>query len=1058
MTNLNFLNKRIYICVFPIFFLILTASFINAQTKSFEFATISGDGNPTGNGKATTAAVNFLLNTNNPTGNTFTTVATPLTATFTLSSQQYSVSSTPAVSFGYFPDSTNGGAINIFGLMSGAGAPQVSYFSSLTSSIGSGIDPAVNRAVQMSVQAFPLIGKPTNGKHRMADLTISFNRPVTNPILHFTGLGGTYRLNGVGEKLGYAGEFDYVTSNVPVSFSKLSGTTGLTVSSTVVRNSAFPIEASGANSASGSVLVTGAGISFLTLRVFMKGDGNINSWSDTDTLVNGDALSIGISLAEQISDLAITKTVNNDTPIVGGDVIFSITARNNGTSNNTDISVIDKLPSGYSYVSHVAPTGTSYNVGTGLWTIGSLADGATSNLKVIATVLAAGNYMNKSDISSISGISDPNMANNTSSIGVTPIASVCTTGCNDNTYVNSSNPNTIEYDNMLSVFHSSIIKEADGKVKVWGQGIAYNGTSQTGNILIPQELNSTNYPGLTGNIHRFAAGSNGNFQQFAVLTTTGLFAWGDPGQLISSSIKSDNIFGAVAVGTFGVTGTKADGLPIGVAPGDVKMMFGSKNTLAIVTCTGQAWILSTSGSKYGDGSVQDVLTSAAWHRIKTDASTNLDNVVAVRGTVDGMMALTSNGNIYTWGTKTFLGNSTATASRSYATMMDKPTGITPKMIGMTRSNSGVTYYLLGTNGHLYSLGKNDSRQLGIFSTTDSNTWARTRKSSTTTDYFTNIAWISPQEHEGDNYAAINILTTDGKLWAWGTNDDKMLGGGTFSAINPTLMPGSITGSFNADKLNATDTLIAVETGGHTTLIIKQCTNKFGYVGHRINGSMANGSTVTGNENTYNFSDTAVISVCGALVGPAVKDLKICAGTFANLTNAEPGSLPSGATGIQWWTTITRAPGTQVTNKTTVSTGNYYAFYDPLIVECASKVTVSYYIAGDPEFSACEVACYNNPNTVGTALPTNHGITLLQRAGAENGNWPMIRKGGHTALESNEKGFVITRMLKAELGNISNPKDGMMVYDITDECLKIYTTDSVTPSNNGWKCYKTPACP
>ena len=800
----------------------------------------------------------------------------------------------------------------------------------------------------------------------------------------------------------------------------------------------------------------------------------------------------------------------------------------------------------------------------------------------------------------------------------------CVSGCNENAYLNATTRNTIEYDNMVSVFHSSMVKESDGKILVWGQAIAYNGTGSTGNVLVPQEVNATNYPGLTGDILKFAAGSDVNQQQFAVLTTTGLFIWGgSTGSLVSPTIKASNVFGAVSVGTFGIAGTKADGLPDGVAPADVKMMFGTKNTLAIVTCTGQAWMLSTSGNKYGDGETQNAANSAVWHRVKTDATTNLDNVVAVRGTVNAMMALTSDENIYTWGTGTYDGTA-APANRDFATLMQKPAAITPKMIGMTRSSGGVTYYLLATNDNLYSLGENDSRQLGVFSTTDSNVWVRVQQSATAGDFLEDVAWISPQEHEGGNYAAINILTKGGKLWAWGNNNNSMLGA-SGATVDPTYMPGSIAaGPVNPGKLNLTDTLIAVETGGHTTLTIKQCSTKFGYVGHKIRGSMADGTSGTGTETEYNFSDTASLSICGALAGPVVTDLKICEGTFANLADAEPATLPPGATSIQWWTTITRDPGTQVANTSVVDPGTYYAFYDPLIVTCPSMITVSYYLPSDPEYADCgpictekvdgqdfaandgspqtftqpgtnygfvfdifkldnsfnlningtdlatseiqfqsnltpppginirfvdgdlyEVdtpeiwsmtgtasaplirvtisptgmvklygskisggplfplelfngnalntiswnhgapntiiatqvvtgptyisgtgyglnvvpcACYDDPNTTGTAVPTNHGITLLQRAGADNGNWPMIRSSAYTVLESNTKGFVVTRIPTADFVNITNPIDGMMVYDTTEKCLKIYTVDEVTPSNTGWKCYSVPACP
>ena len=98
------------------------------------------------------------------------------------------------------------------------------------------------------------------------------------------------------------------------------------------------------------------------------------------------------------------------------------------------------------------------------------------------------------------------------------------------------------------------------------------------------------------------------------------------------------------------------------------------------------------------------------------------------------------------------------------------------------------------------------------------------------------------------------------------------------------------------------------------------------------------------------------------------------------------------------------------------------------------------------------ACYNPAYKPGTGPDTKLGITLLKRAGAGNAdNWPMVRKSGHIALESNTKGFVVTRIAKADLGNITSPQEGMMVYDTTDKCLKIYA-DGV------WACFSNPACP
>ena len=97
-------------------------------------------------------------------------------------------------------------------------------------------------------------------------------------------------------------------------------------------------------------------------------------------------------------------------------------------------------------------------------------------------------------------------------------------------------------------------------------------------------------------------------------------------------------------------------------------------------------------------------------------------------------------------------------------------------------------------------------------------------------------------------------------------------------------------------------------------------------------------------------------------------------------------------------------------------------------------------------------CYNNPNTGTVGADTKHGITLLKRAGAtpQPDNWPMERKSAFTALESNTKGFVITRMTTAEINALTG-QSGMMVYDTNLKCLKLF-------DGAAWSCFNTPTCP
>ena len=101
-------------------------------------------------------------------------------------------------------------------------------------------------------------------------------------------------------------------------------------------------------------------------------------------------------------------------------------------------------------------------------------------------------------------------------------------------------------------------------------------------------------------------------------------------------------------------------------------------------------------------------------------------------------------------------------------------------------------------------------------------------------------------------------------------------------------------------------------------------------------------------------------------------------------------------------------------------------------------------------------CYKPAQTTGTALDTNHGITALGRAGADNSNWPMVRKGAWTVLEAKTKGFVVNRLTDAQITDIPSAdlREGMMVYNITQDCLQINIDGTAT----GWKCFNTQTCP
>ncbi|MCB0614256.1 MAG: DUF11 domain-containing protein, partial [Phaeodactylibacter sp.] len=86
-----------------------------------------------------------------------------------------------------------------------------------------------------------------------------------------------------------------------------------------------------------------------------------------------------------IIDLELEKSVNNLTPNVGDNIIFTIVATNQGPSDASGVIVTDQLPAGFIFVS----SDSAYNAGTGAWTIGNLASGASVTLNITVTVNAS---------------------------------------------------------------------------------------------------------------------------------------------------------------------------------------------------------------------------------------------------------------------------------------------------------------------------------------------------------------------------------------------------------------------------------------------------------------------------------------------------------------------------------------------------------------------------------------------------------------------------------------------------------------------------------------------
>jgi uncharacterized repeat protein (TIGR01451 family)/gliding motility-associated-like protein len=121
------------------------------------------------------------------------------------------------------------------------------------------------------------------------------------------------------------------------------------------------------------------------------------------------------------TDLKVVKTINNATPTIGSNVIFTIAASNLGPNNATGVKVTDILPAGYTYVSATTSIG-AFNNTTGIWTIGDFANGGNAILTITAKVNATGPYANTATITG--NENDPILSNNTSTVNMLPAAIV----------------------------------------------------------------------------------------------------------------------------------------------------------------------------------------------------------------------------------------------------------------------------------------------------------------------------------------------------------------------------------------------------------------------------------------------------------------------------------------------------------------------------------------------------------------------------------------------------------------------------------------------------------
>ncbi len=167
----------------------------------------------------------------------------------------------------------------------------------------------------------------------------------------------------------------------------------------------------------GSVANAGSKSLDITAKVNVLSADNTASISASDTY-DPDASNNSSSKSVTVSpsaDLGVVKSLQTTPTHVGDSAVYKITVTNHGPSDATGVAVTDQLPAGMSYVSDDG--NGAYDRASGVWTVGSLTNGAAKTLDITVTV----NGLNADNTASVSASDqyDPDSSNNSSSKAVT---------------------------------------------------------------------------------------------------------------------------------------------------------------------------------------------------------------------------------------------------------------------------------------------------------------------------------------------------------------------------------------------------------------------------------------------------------------------------------------------------------------------------------------------------------------------------------------------------------------------------------------------------------------
>lgn len=296
--------------------------------------------------------------------------------------------------------------------------------------------------------------------------------------------------------------------------------------------------------------------------------------------------------------------------------------------------------------------------------------------------------------------------------------------------------------------------------------------------------------------------------------------------------------------------------------GPIKQIDGDYNYSALLTKDGDVYTWGSGGSgRLGNGTTDDVSTPTL---IDTSGALAGKTVTKIAAGYRFMLALTDEGRVYSWGHNFSgqLGNGTNNQASSPVAV--NTSGVLAGKTIVDIAAGGYSSVALASDGTVYTWGDNDLGQLGNGSSPSSNVPVAVYMGSNGLAGKTVTQVVAGFEH-------VMALTSDGNVYAWGSNYSGQIGDGS---LLPTLYtPQAVdTGGVLAGK---NIVRIAANDGDHSAAV---SSDGLAYAwGANSYGELGNGSTSDSNT-------PVAVTNSGILAGKHVVDIAVGSGNTNALTS------------------------------------------------------------------------------------------------------------------------------------------------------------------------------